>query len=495
MASQSYQPHFILIPLMTQGHLIPMVDIARLLAQRDVTVTIVTTPHNFARFGSIIDRDIRSGKQINVLQLPFQSTENGLPEGCENVDTLPSPSLIPNLMAAIAMLQKPLEQLFEELKPSPSCIVTDKYLAWTADTAAKFKIPRIVFDGTSCFASLCSHNLDISKVYEKVSESSETFVVPGLPDRIEFTRAQLPGSFNPGSLLDLKKFRDKIRAAEAEEYGVLVNTFEELEPEYAKGYQKAKGKKVWCIGPVSLCNKELLDRAQRGNKASTDENQCLKWLDSWAPNSVIYACFGSINRITPPQLIELGLGLEATNRPFIWVIRGAYKKEDIEKWLIEDGFEERVRGRGLIIRGWSPQVLILSHPAIGGFLTHCGWNSTTEGICAGVPMITWPLFAEQFYNEKFVVQILDIGVRVGAEVVVHMGEEDKVGVVVKREQVKEAIEKIMGEGKEREERRERAKNLAKMANKAVDEGGSSYLHLTLFIEDVIHQVRDKNVRL
>ncbi|GMP50189.1 hypothetical protein CsSME_00016907 [Camellia sinensis var. sinensis] len=103
--------------------------------------------------------------------------------------------------------------------------------------------------------------------------------------------------------------------------------------------------------------------AQRGNKASIDENQCLKWLNSWNPGSVVYACLGTLTRLTTPQLAELGLGLEASKMPFIWVRRGGERKEEIDKWLLEDG---------PLIRGWAPQVLILSHRAIGGFLTHCG---------------------------------------------------------------------------------------------------------------------------
>ena len=110
-----------------------------------------------------------------------------------------------------------------------------------------------------------------------------------------------------------------------------------------------------------------------------------------------------------------------------------------KKWISEEGFEERTKGRGLIIRGWAPQVLILSHPSIGGFLTHCGWNSTLEGISAGVPMITWPLFADQFLNEKLVTQVLKIGVSVGMEVPMKFGEEEKTGVLVKKEDIKRAI--------------------------------------------------------
>ena len=132
----------------------------------------------------------------------------------------------------------------------------------------------------------------------------------------------------------------------------------------------------------------------------------------------------------------------------------------------------------------SSQVLILSHPSIGGFLTHCGWNSTLEGVCAGRPMITWPMFADQFYNEKMVVQVLRIGESVGAKFAIPLGNEEKFGVVVKRREVKEAIDKVMDEGKEGEERRERAKKYADVANKAIEEGGSSYINVKLLIEEI-----------
>ncbi|KAA8516607.1 hypothetical protein F0562_016887 [Nyssa sinensis] len=494
MASQSHQQlHFLLIPLMSQGHLIPMIDIAKLLAQHGVIVTIVTTPLNAIRFSAIADRAIESGLPIRLLQLRFPSVEAGLPEGCETVDAVPSRDLMRNFYVALYMLQQPLEEFFEQLKPTPNCIIADKFIAWAADTAKKFQIPRILFDGMNCFTLLCMHNLHISKVHETVSES-EPFVVPGLPDHIEFTRAQLPATFNPGTLR-IDDIRERIRAGEAEAYGVVVNSFEELEPRYVNEYQKVKGDKIWCIGPLSLYNKDDLDKAQRGNKASIDEDRCLKWLDSWQSGSVVYACLGSLSRLTPPQLIELGLGLEASNRPFIWVMRGGDKAKEMEEWIQEVGFEERTKGRGLLIRGWAPQVLILSHPAIGGFLTHCGWNSTLEGVCAGVPMITWPMFAEQFFNEKLVVKVLDIGVSVGAQFVVHWSEEDKFGVTVTREAVRKAVDKIMDGGEEGEERRRRARELGEKAKRAV-EGGSSHLNVTMLIQDIMQQANkiDRDTR-
>jgi len=374
--------------------------------------------------------------------------------------------------------------LFERLEPKPTCMIVDKYLPWAAETARKSRIPRIIFDGSSCFFLLCFHTLWVSKVHESVTES-EPFVLPNFPDTIVLTKSQLPGMFNPGPL-DMKDFRERIRVAESEAYGIVANTFEELEHRYVNEIRKVKGQKIWCIGPLSLCNKDSSDKAQRGNKASIDEIECLKWLDEQEPGSVVYACLGSISRVSPPQLIELGLGLELSKRPFVWVIRGNEKAEEVYKWIEEDGFEDRVKGRGLIIRGWAPQVLILDHPSVGAFLTHCGWNSILEGVCAGVPMVTWPVFAEQFINEKLVEVVLETGVSVGgARSVVQLYEQDKCGVEVGREAVRKAVEKVMEGGVEAEERRKRARVLGEMAKKAVEEGGSSYLNVKLLIQDVM----------
>lgn len=165
----------------------------------------------------------------------------------------------------------------------------------------------------------------------------------------------------------MKAYIDRIKEAKEEAYGVMVNSFQELEEEYAEECKKVTGRKVWCIGLVSLYKKENLDEAQRGSKNhSNDENQyCLKWLDSQKPGSVMYDCLGSLNRLTPPHLAEFRLGLEASKRAFIWVMRDGYRKEEIENWLVEDGFEERVKEQGLLIPGWASQKLILSHPAIG----------------------------------------------------------------------------------------------------------------------------------
>ncbi|XP_012086438.2 UDP-glycosyltransferase 73C3 isoform X1 [Jatropha curcas] len=485
MPSQSNQLHFILFPLMAQGHMIPMVDIAKLLAREEAIVSIITTPQNADRHSTVLTRAIKSGLKIQIFKLQFPFQKYGLPEGCENFDMLPSLEMAHKMFMTANELEKPAEKLFEELNPKPSCIISDMCLPWTINLASKWEVPRISFNGFCCFCTLWSHCMHSSKILETITSENEYFVVPGLPQTIQFTKSQLPLPTK-----DLEEYQNQILQAEKASYGFIINTFEELEEEFVKGFKKARAdSKVWCIGPVSLCNKDSLDKIDRGNRALVDGNECLNWLDSWNPGSVIYACLGSLPNLTTLQVIELGLGLESSKRPFIWVVRrGDYRSKEIEKWVSETGFKERIKGRGLFIRGWAPQMLILSHPAIGGFVTHCGWNSILEAISSGVPMATWPLFADQFINEKLVIQVLKIGVSFGVEVPEKFGEEGKFGLLVKKEDVVRALDKLMEEGEEREERNKRIKELAEMAKKATEEGGSSFLNIKLLIQDIMQKI-------
>ena len=302
-------------------------------------VTIFTTPKNASRFSSVLSRAVSSGLQIRLVQLQFPSKEAGLPEGCENLDMVTSTDKRYNIFHAITILQKPAEELFDALTPKPSCIISDFCFPWTAQLAEKHHIPRIAFHGFCCFCLHCLHRISTSKVAENITSESEYFTVPGIPDQIQVTKGQIPAPMTD----ELKDFVEKMLDAEIRSYGVIINTFEELEQAYVKDYKKERNGKVWCLGPVSLRNKDDLDKAQRSNKASINEHHCLKWLDLQQPKSVVYACLGSLCNLIPSQLIELALALEATNRPFIWVIREGNQFEELEKWISEDGFEE-IRG-------------------------------------------------------------------------------------------------------------------------------------------------------
>lgn len=476
--------HFVLFPLMAQGHVVPMVDIARILAQRGVTITIITTPLTANRFKPVIARAVEAKLKIQLLELQLPLAEVGLPEGCETLDKLPSSESSTKLFKAMDLLQQPMEDLIRELSPPPDCIISDFCFPWTTDVARRFNIPRLVFPGTGCFWLLCKHVAYNCNIMERIESDTERFVLPGLPDRVEVTKLHIIGS-SKKTKDDQNGFFARAIEADIAANGIVVNTFNELEREYVKEYSKARDKKVWCIGPVSLCNKDNQDIVERGNTAAINEHDCLKWLHERESGSVLYVCLGSTVRVSAQQAIELGLGLESTNQPFIWCLRN--KTEELDKWLSQEGFEERVKDRGLIIHGWAPQVLILSHRAIGGFLTHCGWNSVLESVCAGLPMVTWPHFADQFINETFIVEILKIGVRIGVEIPVPFGEEDKIEVLVKKEDVKTAFECLMNDDEEGKQRRKRATDLAEMAKSAMAEGGSSYVNVSSLIQDIVER--------
>jgi hypothetical protein len=237
--------------------------------------------------------------------------------------------------------------------------------------------------------------------------------------------------------------------------------------------------KVWTVGPVSLFHQRTATLASRGNTAAIDADECLRWLDGQEPGSVVYVSFGSIAHAEAKQVVELGLALEASGHPFIWAVKNA-GEDDVAGFLRE--LEARVAGRGLLIRGWAPQVLILSHAAVGGFVTHCGWNSTVEAIAAGLPVVVWPHFADQFLNAKFAVEVLGVGVDVGVKEPV-MYRLDRKEIVVGWEVVEGAVRSIMDGGDEGEERRRRARAFAAKARAAVEEGGSSHGNLVDLVKN------------
>ncbi|KAK4284563.1 hypothetical protein QN277_001380 [Acacia crassicarpa] len=484
MNSENHNLHIFFLPFPGHGHLIPTTDMARLFAARGVRATIVTTPLNLPLVSKIIEKSkAPSNSNINIVAIKFPSVEAGLPEGCEHVDSIPSMSLIPNFFKATSMLQEPFEQFLQQHRPD--CLIAGAFFHWATDSADKFGIPGILFHGTSSFSLCASECMRLYKPHKNVSSESEPFVIPNLPGEIKLTRMVLPEYvINDDDESELARGRRKIMESAGRSFGVIVNSFCGLEQIYADLYQKLVGKKTWHIGPVSLLNKDIEEKANRGKQASINEQDCLKWLDSKKPDSVLYVCFGSMANFTDSQLKEIAMGLEASGQNFIWVVRRTKKanqqeqeEDDKQEWLPE-GFEKRMEEKGLIIRGWAPQVLILDNEATGGFVTHCGWNSTLEGVSAGVPMVTWPVSAEQFYNEKLVTQVLRIGVPVGAKKWVRV-----VGDSVQKEAIEKAVRRVMV-GEEALEMRNRAKKLGSMAKEAMEEGGSSSLALDALIQEL-----------
>jgi UDP:flavonoid glycosyltransferase YjiC (YdhE family) len=205
-------------------------------------------------------------------------------------------------------------------------------------------------------------------------------------------------------------------------------------------------------------------------------------LDSHPPSSVIYISFGTLARISVSQTQELALGLEASGHPFIWAVRPpADQVADASSDFLPEGFEKRMneKKQGLLIRGWAPQLLILSHPSIGGFISHCGWNSIVESMSQGVPIIGWPMAADQFYNSKLLEEMVGMSVEIcrGVDAELH------------RTKVESAV-KLLMEEKRGVAVKKRAMEMREAAIGAVlsDEGrvikGSSVANVDNFIEEI-----------
>ncbi|KAL7618498.1 hypothetical protein Lser_V15G01977 [Lactuca serriola] len=460
--------HVVFLPFFASSHIIPLVHVARLFASRGVRSTVITTVHNALIFKSSVDRDIIAGFPIAVQTINFPASEVGLPIGIENFNTATTLETASKVYHGMMLLQTTIEQVIRDL--AADCIFSDMFFPWTVDLADELNIPRLLFYPSCFLYHSVFHSLKVHKPHENVKSESESFVVPNLPDKITMKRSQVSDHF---------KFKNQwgemietIQHSEKRSYGLVHNTFYEIEPDYADHMKKIKGTKIWHIGP--------LFQFFIHEGSSEKKHSCLSWLDDQKPKSVIYVCFGSLVKFPEAQITEIALALEESKQPFIWVVR---KGEDEAIGGLPEGFEERIgrENKGLIMTGWAPQVEILQHPSIGGFLSHCGWNSVLEAMVTGVPLMTWPLYAEHFYNEKLV-ELLGIGVGVGAEVW-NSGSEITSPIIGKRNIV-EAIEILTGGSAIAEGIRCSSKEVAMKAKHVVEEGGSSLNDLMALIEEL-----------
>uniref|UniRef100_A0A0R0LDK2 Glycosyltransferase n=1 Tax=Glycine max TaxID=3847 RepID=A0A0R0LDK2_SOYBN len=432
----------IFLPFLSTSHIIPIVDIARLFAMHDdVDVTIITNSTN---------RDSCRGRSIRIHTVKFPASQVGLPDGVETFNVSTPPDMISKIGKGLSLLQGEIEQLFQDLKAD--CIVTDMFYPWTADAAANLGIPRLMFLGGSYLSHSAQHSL---KKYA--------------PHHLEMTRLQVP---------DWLREPNGYTYSKKKSYGSLFDTFYDLEGTYQEHYKTVTGTKTWSLGPVSLwVNQDASDKAGRGY---AKEEGWLKWLKSKPEKSVLYVSFGSMSKFPSSQLVEIAQALEESGHSFMWVVKN--RDEGDDRFLEE--FEKRVKAsnKGYLIWGWAPQLLILENSAIGGLVTHCGWNTIMEGVTAGLPMATWPLFAEQFFNEKPVVDVLKIGVAVGAKEWRPWNDFGK--EVVKKEDIGKAIALLMGSGEESAEMRRKAVVLATAAKTAIQVGGSSHTNMLGLIQEL-----------
>ncbi|KAL4562341.1 hypothetical protein LXL04_034542 [Taraxacum kok-saghyz] len=189
--------------------------------------------------------------------------------------------------------------------------------------------------------------------------------------------------------------------------GIIINTFDSLEPKPIKAIRDGlcvpdlTTPPVYYIGPLV---------AAAGDRS----HECLNWLDSQPSQSVVYLCFGSLGLFSRDQLQEIATGLEMRGHRFLWVVRSPPSNNKEDRFLpppkpdlnllLPVGFLDRTKERGFVVKQWAPQVGVLNHKSVGGFVTHCEWNSVLEAVCAGVPMVAWPFYAEQRLNKAVLVE-------------------------------------------------------------------------------------------
>ncbi|CAH2072730.1 unnamed protein product [Thlaspi arvense] len=476
--SQSSPHHVVLFPYMSKGHTIPLLRFARLLLRHrrvisdsddgevpSIFVTVFTTPKNQPFVSSFLS-DVTS--YTKIISLPFPENITGIPPGVESTDKLPSMSLYVPFTRATKSLQPLFEETLKNL-PQVSFIVSDGFLWWTLESAAKFEIPRLAFYGMNSYATAIYSSVSVHQLFTKpetVISDTEPVIVPDF-QWIRVKKCELdPVITDPNqSGPSFELFMDHILSTN-KSHGVIRNSYYELESTFVDFKPRVNGgPKPWCVGPLCLVDSP---------KPEYDKPSWINWLDRKRVEGrpVLYVAFGTQAEISNEQLKEIAFGLEDSKVNFLWVTR-----KDVEEVIGEVGFEDRVRERGMIVRDWVDQWEILSHESVKVFLSHCGWNSAQESICAGIPLLAWPMMAEQPLNAKLVVEELKIGLRIETE-------DGSIKGFVIRDELSRKVKELM-EGEMGKTARKNVEEYAEMAKEALAPGsGSSWKNLSTLLEEL-----------
>ncbi|KAI3429220.1 PI3K/PI4K domain-containing protein [Psidium guajava] len=458
-------PHILIFPYPAQGHMLAHLDLAHQLSRRGLAaLTVLVTDKN----RRLLDPLLSADPSVQPLVLPFPPHPK-LPPGVEHVRDIGNAGNV-HIISALSALRMPLRQWFASHPNPPVAIFSDFFLGWTQDLAAEIGIPRIAFFSVAALLPLvidsCWPNME--SVRRAAGEAVELSDVPGAPS---FREEHLPSIFRlyQESDPDWEIVKQSMLGNMAS-WGCVFNTLDHLEGQYLEHLRRKMGhRRVYSVGPLNLIG---LD----GGPGATDTgpgSDVLGWLDGCPDGSVLYVCFGSQKLMTKEQMEALASGLERSGVRFVWVVKTPTAKQAEEGYgAVPDGFEARVAGRGRVLTGWAPQVPILRHRAVGGFLSHCGWNSVQEAAVAGKVVLAWPMEADQFVNARLLVEDMGVAVRAceGARTV---PDPDELGRA------------IAGSMREDLPERARVRELRRKAVEAVEPGGgSSWRGLDEFVKEL-----------
>ncbi|KFK44335.1 hypothetical protein AALP_AA1G244700 [Arabis alpina] len=475
--SGAQKPHAVCVPYPAQGHINPMLKVAKLLHARGFHVTFVNTIYNHNRL-------LRS-RGANALDgLPsfqFESIPDGLPE-TDAEATQDIPALCESTMKNCLT---PFKDLLQQINarddvPPVSCIVSDGCMSFTLDAADELGVPEVLFWTTSAcgflaylhFYRFIEKGLSPLKDESYLTEEHLDTKIDWIPSMKNLRLKDIPTFIRATNHDDIMLnclIRETDRAKRAS--AIILNTFDDLEHDVLHSIQSILPL-VYSIGPLHLlANREIEKGSEIGKMGSNlwrEEADCLDWLNTKTRNSVVYVNFGSITVMTAKQLVEFAWGLAGSGKEFLWVIRPDLVAG--EEAMVPPEFLKETAGRRMLV-SWCPQEKVLSHPAIGGFLTHNGWNSTLESLCGGVPMVCWPFFAEQQTNCKFTCDEWEVGMEIGGD--------------VKREEVEAVVRELM-DGEKGKKMREKAEEWRRLAGEATEHKlGSSVVNFETVVNKAL----------
>ncbi|KAM1805219.1 hypothetical protein ACFX12_030996 [Malus domestica] len=443
----------ILFPMPLQGHINPMLELANVLHHKGFSITIIHTQFN----------------SLNPTTHPH-FTFHSIPVELSRTEASTN-----DVMAFILLLNVKCFEPFSEClarllsdddQEPVACLISDLLFSFTQHVAENLKLARILLrtSAASSFVAYAAFPLLLEKGYLPIQESRLEEPVLELPP---FKVKDLPVL----KTKDPQKYYEAVsglkKAVEAS-CGIIFNTFEDLEGNSLATIRQEFNTPIFPIGPLHKCFPG--NTSSSSNLLSQDQS-CIPWLNTQAPQSVIYVSFGSIAAINETLFLEIAWGLVNSNQPFLWVVRPGLVRGS--EWIepLPSGFIKALNGRGQIVK-WAPQKNVLAHQAVGVFWTHNGWNSTLESICEGVPMICMPCLSDQMANARYVSHVWKVGLQL------------EYGV--DRKEIERTIRKIMAE-KEGEEIRDRILMLMEKAKICIKQGGSSYQSLDGFVKYILSQ--------
>ncbi|XP_008776769.2 hydroquinone glucosyltransferase-like [Phoenix dactylifera] len=460
MAAGTRTPHVAILPSPGVGHLIPLAELAkRLVFHRGFAATFIT----FSDFSS-------PAQDAFLNSLPPGLSSLSLPPVL--LDDLPTDARIETRLCHVVARSVPrLRDILATLKVTTplAAYVIDIFGGDTLCIAKELGVPHYMYCTTNfTVLSLLFYLPTLHRTTScEYRDLAEPVVLPGCaPIRGEDLVNPMQDRTNEAYTWALH-----IAGRSREAEGILVNSFVEMEPVASRILMENEPGKppVWPVGPLIRAG---------SNDGEENRSECLEWLDRQPSGSVLFVSFGSGGTLSTEQLREVAFGLEMSGTQFLWVVRcpsdteayGAFfgdKGADDPLNYLPEGFLERTKGSGLVVRFWAPQVEVLRNGSTGGFLTHCGWNSTLESVVHGVPMIAWPLYAEQRMNAVMLSESVKVAMR---------PEVGKDGVV-RREEISRVVKELM-EGEGGKAARDRMAELREAAARALTEEGSSYKSLS-----------------